>query len=110
MKRERLQALLSRLQPLLPYLKNRYIFTTLIFGLWMLFFDQYNVRSQAQVGSRLGRLEKEHQWYAGEIARMQDEKNRLEHNPMELERVARERYLMKRADEDLFVVVEKEKE
>lgn len=110
MKRERLNALLARAQPLLPYLKNRYIFTTLIFGLWMLFFDQYNVRSQAQVGSRLGRLQKEQQWYATEIARMQDEKNRLLHNPMELERVARERYLMKREDEDLFVVVEKKNE
>ncbi|MCE3008197.1 MAG: septum formation initiator family protein [Bacteroidetes bacterium] len=98
----------SRIQSLLPFLKNRYVLSVLVFGCWMLFFDQYNMQSQLSIARRMEQLEEEQQWYREQIALLRTEQQRLAHNPHELERIAREHYRMKRPNEDLFIVVETE--
>lgn len=98
--------LLAHIKPILPYLRNRYIIAIVGFTAWMFFFDQYNVRSQVHVNGKLKELRKEQSWYAAEIEKLEDERERLQQNPMEIERVARERYYMKRDNEDVFVIVE----
>lgn len=90
------------------YLKNKYAFTGLIFLTWVLFFDQNKIITQFQYRSELNKLEEEKHFYQGEIEKINKDLEELKSNPKTLEKFAREKYLMKKDKEDLFVIVEKE--
>lgn len=88
------------------YLKNRYALTALIFLTWITFFDQNKLITQFQYRSQLNKLEEEKKFYQEEIAVIQADLEELQTNPKTLEKFAREKYLMKKEDEELFVIVE----
>lgn len=73
---------------------------------WMFFFDRYNLISQMKVRSQIVQLEADEKFYKEGIDRLDFERERLFTDKEELERFARERYLMRRPGEDVFVVVE----
>lgn len=54
--------------------------------------------------------EREIQFYQGKVAEVTAEKDRLMENPDALERFAREKFLMKKADEDVFVIPQEKDE
>jgi cell division protein DivIC len=88
-------------------LKNKYILTAGTFAVWMLFFDNRDVIStHFKQRSELKRLEHSRAWYQQEINLTKDELEQLRSNPGVLEKYAREKYRMKRDDEDLFVISE----
>ncbi len=87
-------------------LRNKYILTVIIFVLWMLLFDGsswLNVLSQAR---RISKMEKEREYYIERIEYDRNRLNELRTNNENLEKFAREQYLMKRPDEEIFVVEE----
>ena len=89
-----------------PILKNKYVYATLAFLVWLTFFDNNSLITQYELSSTLNELQDEKAYYEKEI-----EKNRLEvkellTNKESLEKFAREKYLMKKKDEDIFLVVE----
>jgi cell division protein FtsB len=89
-----------------PILKNKYVYATLTFLVWLTFFDNNSLITQYRLSSTLNKLQEEKVHYEKEI-----EKNRLEVKQLltdkeNLERFAREKYLMKKEDEDIFIVVE----
>ncbi len=90
------------------FLKNKYALTTLVFLIWITFFDQNKLITQFQYRSQLNKLEEEKKFYLGEIATIQADLKELKSNPKTLEKFAREKYLMKREDEVLFVIVEED--
>jgi cell division protein FtsB len=92
---------------LLPFLKNKYIITSLAVLVWISFFDKYDLISQYQARQALKRLEKDKEYYATEIQKNQKEMNELQTNAQSLEKFAREKYLMKREDEDVFLILDK---
>lgn len=79
--------------------------TTLLLAVWILFFDKNDIFSQMALSEQLKALENEKQYYAGEIARNKAEVQLLRTNPAYLEKTAREKYLMKKDNEDVFVIV-----
>ena len=92
---------------LLPYLKNKYIMTFLVFFVWMLFFDKNDLLTQISHRNNLNQMNQDKNYFIEEIKRNQAIMHDLETNPEALERFAREEYHMKKADEDIFVVTTK---
>jgi cell division protein FtsB len=92
---------------LIPYLKNKYIMTFLVFFVWMLFFDKNDLLTQISHRNNLNQMNQDKNYFIEEIKRNQAIMHDLETNPEALERFAREKYYMKKADEDIFVVTTK---
>ena len=90
------------------FLKNRYTATLLLFAVWMLFFDQHHLISQMKYRMELQKLEKSKAYYHAEIEKTRDELEELLTNDDKLERFAREKYLMKKDEETVFVIVTEE--
>lgn len=91
----------------IPLLRNRYIITFLAFIIWVGFFDQNNLVERNELSGRINELEKQKIHYQNEIVNNTRRIEELQSNPDNLEKFAREQYLMKKPDEDIFVVIEK---
>jgi cell division protein DivIC len=91
-----------------PWLKNKYVLTALGFTVWMLFFDDRDlITIHFRHTDELRKLEQSKKYYEQQIATTKTELDQLRSNPATIERYAREKYLMKRDGEDLFLVSEK---
>ncbi len=91
-------------------LRNKYFLTLLIFSIWLLIFDQNNWLAQWQYKSELNKLTKEKEYYKAQIAKTKKELEELTTNPKSLEKFAREKYLMKKENEDIFLFVISQKD
>lgn len=79
-----------------------------VFLVWITFFDQNNLITQIQYRFELMKLEEEREFYQEELKVIQEDLKDLQSNPKSLEKFAREKYLMKKDNEELFVIVEEE--
>lgn len=86
-----------------PYIRNKFIFTSLIFLVWMTFFDENSFISTGKNLIKLSELKDEREHYTNEIAESTADLKLLQNDKGLLEKFARERYLMKKEDEDIFV-------
>ena len=85
--------------------KNKYVLTATAFAVWMLFFDNRDViTTQFRHRGELQRLEESKAYYQNEIEKTRKELDQLRSDPRVLEKYAREKYRMKKDDEDLFVI------
>src|SRR6056297_3404625 len=91
---------------ILPFIKNKYIITFLVFLIWLLFFDRNNLVDRIKEVSYYNQLEKDKKYFKERIDEDSKRLEQLKTNNKNLEKFAREQYLMKKADEDIFVVVE----
>lgn len=76
---------------------------------WLLYFDKNDVFTQIELIKKCNKLNEEKQYYINEIEANKKAVYDLQHNAKNLETFAREKYLMKKDNEDVFVFVEKEK-
>lgn len=93
---------------MLPYVKNKFILTILIFIIWLLFFDHNNLIDRAKELRHLRQLEKDRTYYIERIDKDSKRLEQLKTNNKNLEKFAREQYLMKKDNEDIFVIVEED--
>jgi len=83
---------------------NKYLITGIIFVIWMTFFDRNDLTLQFRRIHELNQLEESERLMNEQIADTKNELNLLKTNPQTLEKYAREKYLMKRDNEDLFII------
>ena len=96
---------------LIDLFKNKFFLVTVAFVVWMTFFDKNDLLSQYQYQQEVSKLEQERDFYKTETEKVSKDLEELTSNPQQLEKFAREKYLMRKDNEDVFVVVkEKEKE
>ena len=95
---------------LLNLFRNKYFVVTLAFLVWMVFFDKNDLFSQYQYHSQLTKLKHERDFYEKETAKVHKDLDELTTNKEKLEKFAREKYLMKKANEDVFVIVKDKKD
>jgi cell division protein DivIC len=89
-------------------LRNKYLLTGAGFLIWMLFFDERDfITTFFRQKQELKALEKSEKYYNNQIATTKTELEKLRSNPALVEKYAREKYLMKRDNEDLFLIREK---
>ena len=98
----------QKLQEIPAFLKNRYAFTIFLFIVWIVFFDSNTIWSQFKLQRQLNEKKNEKAFYETEIKDIKESLYELETNNITQEKFAREKYFMKRADEDVFVVMEEE--
>lgn len=95
---------------LLKLIKNKYIITTLAFLIWLSVFDKNNLISQYELTQTLQSLKQQKEYYLQEIKSDRKTASELKTNLKNLEKFAREKYLMKKDEEDLYIIVpDKEK-
>ena len=87
------------------WLKNKYVLTVLCFAVWILFIDDRDfITTHFRHVKELHKLEARKLYFEEQILTVRKELDQLKSNPATLEKYAREKYLMKRDNEDLFVV------
>lgn len=86
--------------------KHKYLITLATFLFILTFIDENNFIKRIKNNREISQLNKEIKKYKDEFAESTRRLEELNSNPEALEKVAREKYLMKKADEDIFVFAE----
>jgi cell division protein DivIC len=97
--------MLKRLPPLF---RNFYFVTGFSFLVWMIFLDSNDLISRFKLGSKLRTLDNEKEYYQEKIADVDEDREELMTDKDLLEKFAREKYLMKKETEDIFIIEEKD--
>jgi len=84
------------------------VLTIAVFTIWMLFFDQNNMVDRIRMGSEIRQLENDREYYQEQIQKDSARLHELTTNKENLEKYAREQFLMKKSNEDVFVVIEEQ--
>jgi cell division protein FtsB len=96
-----------KLLSLLPaFARNKYFLSLAAFCVIVLFLDRNDFFTQFERQKELRQLQQSKRYYTAEIAAQQKELEALKSNPATVEKYAREKYLMKRDNEELFLVPE----
>jgi cell division protein FtsB len=90
--------------------KNKYFLVSTAFLVWMVFFDRNDLFSQFEYHQQVNKLEKERDFYQKETAKVHQDLDELNSSKEKLEKFAREKYLMKKDNEDVFVIVPEKKD
>ncbi|CAA9250189.1 MAG: Cell division protein DivIC (FtsB), stabilizes FtsL against RasP cleavage [uncultured Cytophagales bacterium] len=77
---------------------------------WMLFFDTNDLVSQYQLRKKVRDLEDKKGYFTEKIEEVNKDRRELMSNPQLLEKFAREKYLMKRQGEEVFIIVDDDAE
>lgn len=85
-------------------LLNKYVLAIGFFVVWMLFFDQRNYFDQKEQRDKLHKLEEKKAYYQSEIDKARKELSDIQNSPAALEKLAREKYFMKKPGEDIYIV------
>ncbi|MFM9028478.1 MAG: FtsB family cell division protein, partial [Bacteroidota bacterium] len=93
----------STLMVFLRKMNNRYILVTLGFLVWMTFFDKNDFLTTYSYNKNLNQLREQKTFYKAEIAKNKESMDRLKNDTASLEKYAREKYLMKKDNEDIFI-------
>jgi cell division protein FtsB len=86
-------------------LKNKYIIATMLFISWMLFFDLKDWPLLYAKREKLKELDRSELHFNRQIAETRQELGLLKTSAATIEKYAREKYLMKKDNEDLFIVI-----
>lgn len=85
--------------------RNKYFLTVTIFIIWLFLLDTNNLIDRYRQISELRKLKQEREYYTRKIEEDKRKLNELKTDNHNLEKFAREQYLMKRKDEDLYIVL-----
>jgi len=72
----------------------------------MIFLDSNDLISRFKMSSKLRNLDREKEFYQEKISDVEKDRTELMTNKELLEKFAREKYLMKKESEDLFIIQE----
>lgn len=89
--------------PFLKFLGNRYVLVLLGFIIWMLFLDNYSYLEHRVLNKEINELEDNIDYYKSEIKNDSIRIKKLK-NPDQIEKYAREKYYMKRENEDIYII------
>ncbi len=89
------------------FLKNKYLIASLLFVVWMFFFDRNSLMQKKKYNKTITELEEVRDFYISEIEKDSITMHILSSDTATLIRFAREEYLMKKDDEDVYVIIEK---
>ena len=90
------------------FLKNKYLLAGSLFLVWMLFFNEKDLISEFKRKEKLQQLQQSEQQLNTTIQQTRQELGQLKTNAQTIEKYAREKYLMKKDNEDLFIFLAKD--
>jgi cell division protein DivIC len=89
-----------------PIFRNFYVVGIAFFLVWMTFLDQNDFLSRFRLSAKLRSLENEKEYYQEKIKEVEKDHQHLFGDNESLEKFAREKYLMKKKTEDIYLIVE----
>ena len=89
---------------------NRYVIIGLLFAVWMILFDNSSWLVHRELNREMEDADRAIEYYESEIKKDRQMLHDLDSVPGTLERIAREEHLMKRENEDVFIIKEEENE
>jgi cell division protein FtsB len=90
---------------LLDIFRNKYFLSAAAFVVWMLFFDKNDMLSQYEYRAEVHKLQEEKDFYEKQTAQVKKDLNELNTNLNTAEKFAREKYFMKKDNEDVFIII-----
>ncbi len=87
---------------------NKFVIASTIFLVWIIFFDENSIVSHQKNKHRLRELEEQKEYYIERIASDKQKLEDLNAGREELEKFAREQYLMSKPNEDVYIVTEED--
>jgi cell division protein DivIC len=92
----------------LKKIKKEMLFASVFFILWIGFFDDYNLVQHFRDQNKLEQLIEQKEYLKAKILSDRRKIHELRTNQKNLEKFAREQFLMKKKNEEVFVIVEEE--
>lgn len=80
---------------------NKFTITSIVFLVWIMFFDKYNFKTHNKLSNSLTILKQEHKQVQSDIVKAKKQLNQLETHK---EKYARERYYMHKPNEEIIVI------
>ncbi|HOU95885.1 MAG TPA: septum formation initiator family protein [Bacteroidales bacterium] len=88
-----------------PLLRNKYFLAVAIFLVWIFLLDSNNLIDRFGQMNEIRKLKKEKEYYEKKINEDKKTLEKLKEDNDYFEKFAREKYLMKKEDEELFIVI-----
>ncbi len=92
------------MKTLLKILKNKYVIVILVFLVFIVIIDDTSLMMSFRLRRQLKDMENTKEYYMNEISKDSAKIQALQHDPKAIEQFAREEYLMKKDNEDIFLV------
>jgi cell division protein DivIC len=89
--------------PWYKYFFNKYTLVMAFFTIWMLFLDNYSYLDHRILNKEINALEDNKTYYKEEIKKDVSDIKKLQ-SPDQIEKYAREKYYMKRENEDIYII------
>ena len=96
-------------EKLLKIFKNFYFIVGVLFLLWLLIFDSNDLFTQKKLSDKKEELEKSREFYEDKILEVKNDREALLTDDEQLEKLAREKYLMQKDSEDVYIIVPEKK-
>ena len=91
-----------------PLFRNFYVVASISFVVWLTFLDSNDLISRFKLGAKMRSLQNEKEYYQEKITEVEKDRKELLTNKELLEKFAREKYLMKKETEDVFIIQDEE--
>ena len=88
-------------------LANKYLIAFMVFSVWMIFIDDNNLFFLRKNVNKLKEYRVEKAYFLEKIRKDSIHLQEMKANAKNLEKFAREEFLMKKKDEDIFLIIEK---
>jgi cell division protein DivIC len=92
------------MEQLRKWLSNKYIISSVLFIVWISFFDKFNIFQVYKKKQELNQLIERKLYYKNEIEKTKQALSNLRENSLNIEKIAREKYFMKKDNEDLYIL------
>ena len=92
------------------FFKSFYFLVGFFFLLWLLIFDSNDIFAQRKLSKKKKDLEESKEFYDDKILEVKNDREGLVTDDEALEKLAREKYLMKKDTEDVYIIVEETKD
>ena len=96
---------IEKMKTIFNVLKNKYFITVIALAVWVAYFDKNDLSAQIELQNKVTKLENERDFYRTETENNNKMIKLLQTDSISLERFARETYLMKKDNEEVFVFV-----
>ena len=97
---------MEKVKNIFQFFSDKYIITLTVFAVLMLFIDHNDIFNQIDRRKQLNELLASKHYYEQQIAETKKNLNDLQNNSAALEKYAREKFLLKKDNEDVFVVTD----
>ena len=84
--------------------RNKFVLVIAAVFFWLIFLEDTNLFKLYDYRRQISALEQEKDFYKNEIIETQNAIHELTSDPSKLEKFAREEYLMKKDNEDIFII------